>query len=267
MQNFQLFYGFIFGSLVGSFLNVVIWRLPREEKISGRSKCVHCGHKLAAWELIPILSFAALRGRCRRCKKKISWRYPVIEIVSGLLAMYAVYYQQAHDLGAYLVLARRLLIAYTLLVVLVVDLEHFLILDKVIFPSLLALIAINLVLDIRLDRDFLHLYSRFLPGIVVGLLSALPFFLLWFFSKGKWMGFGDIKLMLFLGNAFAWPLIAVNVLLGVFAGGLAAIFLLLFKKKHLGDKIALGAFLSASGIVTIFFGPTLWFMYLSLLGV
>lgn len=266
-SNLIYFLVFFGGTLIGSFLNVIIWRLPREEKITGRSHCVHCGHKLSAWELIPILSFIFLLGRCRDCRKKISWRYPLIELIAGFLTLYAFWHQQAYDFSSYLILLRRLLIIYTLLAVFVVDLEHFLILDKIIFPPIFALLAVNLFLDIHSLRPFLSPYNRFLPGLWSAGLAALPFFLLWRFSKGRWMGFGDVKLALFLGVAFGWPLIVVNLLLGIFAGGLVAIILLLFGKKTFGDKVALGTFLSLAGIVTVFYGNFLWFWYLSLIRV
>ena len=138
---------FVCGSVVGSFLNVVVWRLPRGEALSGRSHCAHCRHKLAVADPVPLLSYLAIRRRCRYCGQPISFRYFIIEFVTAILFVFA-WLQIIPVAGFdYLVLARILFVISVLIAVFVIDYEHYLILDKIIWPAIGVALIFNFALD------------------------------------------------------------------------------------------------------------------------
>ncbi len=265
MEQLFLFLSFVFGTIIGSFLNVVILRLPQEESLLGRSHCTHCGHELGPLDLVPVLSFVLLGGRCRYCKKKFSARYALIEIITGLafLAVTAVLMPQS-ALG-WLELVRALFFVGLLIVVFAIDFEHFLILDTVVVPGLVLLLAINAVLDIGLHQ-FLSLHGYVISGLLGAVAGSLPFYALWLISKGKWMGFGDVKYMLLLGVALGLKMVGVALLVAFFLGALVSIFLLAVKKKHMSSQVPFGTFLSTGAFITLLWGPSLLAWYLSLLG-
>ena len=171
---------FVFGTIIGSFLNVLIWRLPKEERITGRSHCVHCGHLLSQWELVPILSYIFLGGKCRWCRKKISPRYFVIELISGLLFVWAWYFVLPVSTANWTMLARDWFLLSIFLVVFTIDLEHYLILDNIIFPALVVVTILNLALDILSKQQILSIHSLLLSSILGAGVAAAPFFILWF---------------------------------------------------------------------------------------
>lgn len=266
METLSLILIFVFGLCIGSFLNVVIWRLPRGEKLTGRSMCAFCGHMLSYKDLFPLVSMLSLFGKCRYCKKRISLRYPIIELLVGLLFALAFWHYMAYDFFTWLLLIKTLIVISVLVSVFVIDLEHFLILDSIIFPSGILLFILNIILDILAHKSFFSLKSFFLGGVISAITAALPFFLVWYFSKGKWMGFGDIKLLLFLGLALVWPLVWVGVFLSVMLGGAVSIVLLLSANKTLKSKVPLGTFLALGSVCAIFWGNKLLAWYLAVLG-
>jgi prepilin signal peptidase PulO-like enzyme (type II secretory pathway) len=189
---------FIFGACVGSFLNVVILRLPKGNSLGGRSYCPHCHRTLVASDLFPIVSYILLRGRCRGCKKPISSRYALIEAVTGsLFALgFAVVYPQA--IVDVIELARVWLVLSTLIVVFMIDLEHYLILNKVVIVSTAMLLFITILADIVARYYNPHAPLATVSGVLAAVASAGIFFLIWYFSKGRAMGLGDAKLLVHL---------------------------------------------------------------------
>jgi leader peptidase (prepilin peptidase) / N-methyltransferase len=253
----------VFGLIIGSFLNMVIYRLhTRESMVWTRSHCVHCNHELAASDLIPVLSFLLLRGRCRYCHKPISWQYPVVEILTVVVFVLAGLKFSFVD--APLELAGVLLFSAFFIVVAVFDLKHYLILDKVIFAGAALAFMFNLVSDIVSSAGFFH--GRILSGLL-GALVISGFFLAQFLlSRGRWIGFGDVKFGIFLGLISGWPLCLVLLLLSYVLGAVTGIGLILAGKKQLSSKLPFGVFLGFSAIITMLFGQELWHWYTSLLG-
>lgn len=206
---------FILGLFVGSFLNVVVFRYGSRSFLSGRSQCGSCGKTLCWFEIIPLISFFLQRGRCRGCKSKISWQYPLVEFLTGLVFV-AVFWKYSFDFSFlftnYYLLITDLLIWSLLIVLSVYDINH------KILPNGLIIIFLFLSL-LRFSSCFLssvpcsmfHVSSFW--DFLGGPLLAVPFALLWFFSRGKAMGLGDAKLLL----GFSW-------FVG-FANGLSAIIL------------------------------------------
>ena len=270
---------FIFGAIIGSFLNVLIFRLPQEESIDGRSHCRSCNHKLDIGDLVPVFSFLLLNGRCRYCQERVSWQYVTVEVITGLLfsAAYLMVFEGFVNLPfalgglagigwlTSLVFLRIIFIISVLVVVFTIDLKHFLILDKVVYPATVVLFLINVVVDLLAKTSLLS------STAVLGLLSGLGVFLffgsIYYFSRGRWLGFGDVKFAWFIGLAVPFPLIFVNVFLAFMIGAVVGTFLLIMKARKLSSKIAFGTFLSISCAVTIFFGEQILNWYLHLIGV
>ncbi|MEK7652208.1 MAG: prepilin peptidase [Patescibacteria group bacterium] len=270
---------FIFGTIIGSFLNVLIFRLPQEKSINGRSYCRSCNHKLDIGDLVPVFSFLLLNGRCRYCQERVSWQYVSVEVITGLFfsAAYYMVFKGFVDLPFALgglagigwlqiiIFLRIIFIISVLVVVFTIDLKHFLILDKVVYPATVVLFLINVVVDLLAKTSLLS------STAVLGLLSGLGVFLffgsIYYFSRGRWLGFGDVKFAWFLGLAVPFPLIFVNVFLAFMIGAVVGTFLLIMKARKLTSKIAFGTFLSISCVVTIFFGEQILNWYLHLIGV
>ncbi|MDR3643040.1 MAG: prepilin peptidase [Candidatus Doudnabacteria bacterium] len=257
---------FVFGACVGSFLNVAILRLPLGQKLNGRSHCPSCGRQLFWWELFPLASFVLLGGKCSSCKIKISSRYFIIELVAALLFAGSYLYLSPTGLAGYIMLAKYWFAAAVMIVVFVVDLEHYLILDRVVFPAVTVLALFNLALDFVQHRNLWSLSAGFSGGLVAAVLAALPFFLIWYFSKGKYMGFGDIKMILLMGIMLGWPVVFVSLFVAVILGGVVSVYLLMATSKTMKSQLPFGTFLSLSAVFCLFFGDKLLLWYLSFLG-
>lgn len=256
---------FIFGVIIGSFLNVVILRLPQKHTLGGRSFCPHCKHELNPLDLVPLLSFIMLRGRCRYCGKGISPRYPVIELITGMLfAATLVFFNPIIDSYSLVILLKAFIILAICVVVFVTDLEHFLIFDKVVLVGSVFMVLMNLTLDFLRPAALLNLQST------QGLISAgglfIIFYLIWFISRGKWLGFGDVKYVIFIGLALGVKAGIAAFWLTFLVASLVLIPLLLIGKAGMKTKIPLGCFLSIGTIIALFYGTTLCNWYLNLIG-
>lgn len=266
MHIFILVASLIFGTLIGSFLNVLILRLPNEQSIGGRSHCMKCKTVLRARHLVPIFSYLALRGKCANCGTAISPRYMLIELITGLLFAFIAFSFSLHSILDGVILVRALFIAAVLLVVFVVDLEHYLILDKIVFPSLAVVFIFNIAIDILTHNHPLAFSSFTLGGIVGAIIAGGFFWLVWRLSHGRWMGYGDVKLGLLLGFILGWPVITMGLFLSFLIGTVVAIPLLLLGRKQMGSAVPFGVFLSAASIIALVYGHHLVSWYLGLIG-
>lgn len=193
MDTLSLTLSFVFGAIIGSFLNVVSLRFNTGMTLGGRSKCLSCGTTLTWKELVPIASFMAQKGSCKKCKSKISWQYPLVEFVAGLLfVLVLVTYPPTSALAA-VSTAVYLITACLLLVITAYDIKHKIIPDRFVY----AFAAIALLGLFVGGSSWLHMPSW--SALVAGPLLALPFALLWLVSRGTWMGLGDAKLTLGIG--------------------------------------------------------------------
>lgn len=245
---------------------MVILRLPREEGLNGRSHCSNCRHLLSWRDLFPIFSYVFLAGKCRYCKQRFSIRYLILEIITGVLFAAAFWLINPAGLIGYLLLVKAWVFLSAVLVVFMVDLEHFLIFDSVLLSAGLPILAINILLDVLNNIFFRSIYSLTAGGLFAGGLFAGVFYLLWLFSKGRWIGFGDVKLMLFLGLVLGWPNTAAAWLLSYFTGTAFALPLLVSGRKQLSSRLPFGCFLSLSAVIVLFYGKTLVEWYLGLVG-
>ena len=250
---------FIFGIVIGSFLNVLIWRLPREESPNGRSHCPHCLHELVWYDLIPVFSFAVQRGRCRYCKQSISFRYPLIEIVTGVLFVLAFLAHPFTDTETLLRFFMAIIVMTICVVVFVIDLEHYLILDKVVFPGIATMLALLMLISIVTGDS-----SKALYAVVAAIIVFIPFWALWFFSKGKWMGFGDVKFMALMALALGVPGIIIALFSSFMLGALVGVGLIIIGKKHMSSKLPFGTFLTVATVIALLYGQQLWTAYINL---
>ena len=244
---------FAIGASVGSFLNVVADRMPAGESlVRPRSSCASCKRSLSNIELVPVLSYLWLRGRCRYCGVRIPPRVIVVEVITGLLFT-AVYLRFGYNLQ-FVVLAS----AVSLLIVLaIIDLEHGLILNRLVFPSFVVLLILApFWSDLDLTRSFLG-SSGMLASLANSVVAGLGGFLLFLivalvYPEG--MGGGDVKLAGLVGLLVGFPGVLVALWGAVIAGGLVATALLALRKKGRKDTMPFGPFLSLGGIVVLLAG-------------
>src|SRR5919199_4699395 len=240
----------LFGLVVGSFLNVLIHRVPRRESLVWpASHCPHCGEPIRPRDNVPLLSYLLLRGRCRNCKGPISARYPAVEAATGLLFGAAAY-----EFGASVALLHALVLISALISLAAIDLEHRLLPNVIVGPAALA----GLILSILADPAGWWTYplsALAVAGALLVLALAVP----------GGMGMGDVKMGGMLG-AFLGPYAALAVFLGALIGAVSGG--LLIASGRIGRRHALpfGVFMALGGIVVLFVGPQLWGLYLSLVG-
>lgn len=242
---------FLFGAIIGSFLNVVIYRYNSSiSPFRGRSHCFSCGKTLTSRELIPIFSFLIAKGRCSKCGVKISWQYLTVEVLSGILFV-AVFLLGKSTIETVLLLA----IFSTLLVIAVYDLRH-----QIIPDGLAALFAILGLMRFFSEVGFFaSFHFPFAWTLIAGPMLFFPFWALWFVSGGRWLGLGDGKLALGIGWFLGASLGATAVILAFWIGaGLALIMIGLQKimqNTGMGRKFLYGKKLSLQSAIP--FGPLL----------
>ena len=193
MDLFSSIVAFLFGAIVGSFLNVVSLRFNTGIGIGGRSKCMSCGKTISWLDLFPILSFLALRGKCRNCKSKISWQYPLVEFIAGGIFVLIFFVFPPVSYVASLATIMQMIIGCLLLVITIYDIKHKIIPDQFVYTFCFFALA-SLFLG---GSSWWHIPT--VSQLVAGPIVALPFVLLWLVSKGTWMGLGDGKLALGIG--------------------------------------------------------------------
>jgi leader peptidase (prepilin peptidase) / N-methyltransferase len=237
----------LFGLVIGSFLNVVIARLPEGQSVwRPRSACPGCGTRISWHDNIPVLSFLALRGRCRECDMAIPWRYPIVEVATGAaFTLVYVHFGPTLDFAV----AAALLAA--LIAITAIDLRHQIIPDVITLPG----IAAGVVATSATGRIT---WLESLLGIAVG---GGIFFIIIVVSRGG-MGGGDMKLGAMLGAFLGWKLGLLAILLGVLAGGGVAVCLLVLGRKGRKEAIPFGPFLALGGAITFLWGDQLLAWYL-----
>lgn len=268
-----LFFIFVFisGLLVGSFLNVVILRLRKKESfIVGRSYCPKCKKELNWYELIPVLSFLLLRGRCSKCRKKISWQYPIVEFAAGLIFLASFFYLFSKiGLGAENIklfifnLLFLFFIASILLVIFIYDLKYYIILNKIIYPSVAFVLLANLFNGYYFQNNFL--FPSIESSLIGTVAGAAFFFFFVFISKGAWMGMGDVKLAALMGVLLGWEKLICALFLAFISGGIIGLVLVCLKKKKMKSEMPFGTFLAAAAFICLLYGDKIISWYLKYL--
>ncbi len=236
---------FIFGLIIGSFLNVLIDRLPLEETIKGRSHCDYCRHQLSALDLVPVLSFFYLKGSCRYCRQKISWFYPLVELTTAILFVLSWAYFPFHTFA---IKVAYLGIVSCLIVVFFSDLKYQMIPDSI----QIAFFVFSLF---ALGENIAPLPFMRHAAASVGVMG--PILLIYLFTRGVGMGFGDVKFTLTLGFLLGLEKGFIGLYLAFIIGAAFSIVLILLGKKRLKSKIAFGPFLVTGAFIVLFWGDQL----------
>jgi leader peptidase (prepilin peptidase)/N-methyltransferase len=256
----------LLGLLVGSFLNVVIYRIPkmmqresdnyvaqesgkelphtdRFNLMVPRSRCPHCGHQITPLENIPVISWLMLRGKCSACKAPISARYPALELVTGLLSAALVWHFGSGWTGLATLVFGWFLVAMTM-----IDYDTQLLPDDLTYPLLWLGLLVNL------NGMFVPLHEAVI-GAAAGYLALWSVYWLFKLATGKeGMGYGDFKLLAALGAWLGWTMLPTIILLSAIVGALVGISLIVFAKRGRDKPIPFGPYLAAAGLVALFYG-------------
>jgi leader peptidase (prepilin peptidase) / N-methyltransferase len=275
-----LLYGtlFVFGSLIGSFLNVVIYRLPvmmqrewrkdcleflekppdaEQERFNlsvPRSRCGNCGHQITALENIPMISYLLLGGKCRGCNTRISLQYPLVELFTAIISVVVGWH-----FGVSLQTLAALLLSWCLIAASGIDIGHKLLPDNITLPLLWLGILLALF-DV-----FVSLEDSVL-GAMIGYLSLWSVYMLFKLFTGKeGMGYGDFKLLAMLGAWLGWKPLLVVILTSSLVGAIVGISMIVLKKTERSTQIPFGPYLAAAGWMTLLWGDQLMRLYTNLL--
>lgn len=255
MGAFFIFVFALLGLAVGSFLNVCIDRLPRGESIlNPPSHCQACQHHLAAKDLIPLFSYLWLRGRCRYCQASIPKRLLWVELATG--AMFAFLYRRcglAPELGV------MVFYACIFIIIFVVDLEHGLILNSVVYSGMVVALLFALFMPQPWAAQLK--FSGIANFAIGGSIGFVMFLLVALISRGG-MGWGDVKLAALIGLATGFPLVFMALIMGAIIGSVVAVAFLIAKKKGRKETIPFGPFLSLSTLITLLWGSRILEWYL-----
>ena len=238
---------FLYGIVIGSFLNVCIYRIPGKENIASRSHCMSCGRKLHWYDMVPIFSYVCLRGRCRQCGAKISIQYPLIEALNGVLYV-IVFMANGFTFSSVL----YCLMTSALIVITVIDERTYTI--PVTFTLFLGLIGIVMTV-----YDWRHMISHIVGALVVSLFL----YALYYFSSGQAIGGGDIKLMASAGLILGWKNIILAFLLACILGSVIHLIRMKVSKKN--NLLAMGPYLSLGIFIAALWGNHFWNWYMSLM--
>ena len=298
-----LAYIFIFGLglCIGSFLNCVIYRLPDEspanaghsdgpvkmreallsgrqsliKKLRGRSFCPNCKHTLSWTDLVPVFSFMFFKAKCRYCRKKISWQYPAVELATGAIFLLILNFKfqilNEIQILNFINLAFWFYVASSLIIIFVYDLKHYIIPDKVLFPAI-GITAVYRIFEFGiLDFENLNLFRisdfgfRIFGGYLLAAIIASGFFLVIFLiSKGRWMGFGDVKLVVLMGLLLGVNNVLAALFLAFFFGAIISIILIVLREKKLKSEIPFGPFLIIGTFMAMFWGQQIISWYFNM---
>lgn len=246
---------FLFGISIGSFLNCLIYRLEKEKTVKGRSYCPKCGHNLSFFDLFPVISFIFLKGKCRYCKKKISFQYPLVEIFTGLFFLFVFNYLflTSENFGSFQFIFEFLILIAIfsfLILIFVYDLKHYLIPDFAVYSIIIIAFIYN------------FLKENFINGLFSAIICFLFFLFIFLITKGKGMGFGDVKLSFFLGLFLGYPNFLTALFASFLIGAIIGLVLVFLKKKDIKSEIPFGPFLITGIIISFFWGDKIIYYYL-----
>ena len=243
----------LFGAMVGSFLNVCIYRLPKEESIVWpRSHCPACKKMIRFYDNIPLISYLLLRGKCRHCEESISLQYPLVEGITALSSLFLIM-----KFGPSLSYLFYFALVAALIVITVIDLYHQIIPDVISLPG----IGVGLLTSLVIPQ------VTFFNSLVGILLGGGSLFLVatlyeWIFKR-EGMGGGDVKLLAMIGAFLGWKAVILTILLSSLIGSITGILIMILKGKDFKYAIPFGPFLSLGAVIALFYGENLirWYLY------
>lgn len=248
---FMLAVIFVFGLVVGSFLNSLIWRLETQQDfLFSRSVCPHCRQRLAWTDLVPLLSFIFLGRRCRYCRKPISWQYPLVELATAA-SFVAVWLflgmpTESISLFGFWTLFYSFLMAVFLIFIFVYDLKHYIIPDEILYSAVFFTLIYRLS-DFSGSPAFANFFFS-------GLAAGLAFWAIHLATRGRGLGFGDVKLAFLMGFFLGFPKILAALAFAFFSGAIFGGLLILLKKKNMKSELPFGPFLVSGTFFAWFFG-------------
>ncbi len=236
----------ILGLCIGSFINALVWRIAHGKTLGGRSLCVHCKKQLRNIDLIPVVSFFILKGKCRFCEKKISWQYPIVEIVTAIAFVLVA----TQGIAPAMMFFQWIIVALVI-TLFVIDFQYQVLPDVLTIPTIVFVVMFRLVME----------PLRWVVGVdmVLGGLIGLSFFgLQWIVSRGKWIGDGDVRLGVLMGVLLGFPGVLLALVISYSIGALIAAGLLMTRERGWGSRIALGPFLVIGTIITYYGGERIF---------
>jgi prepilin signal peptidase PulO-like enzyme (type II secretory pathway) len=243
----------IFGLIIGSFLNCLIWRLFKDESLWGRSYCPKCREKIAWYDNVPLLSYLLLKGKCRKCKNKISWQYPAVEFFTALL-FFLSYHLMPETKDFFLLLFRNWYIISIAIIIFVFDIRWQLVSLTAVIPSIFVIFILNIFLGFSWWKMILSVAGVFLFFLAQYLIT-----------KKKGIGEGDIYLGILIGVIFSnFNDIFMAIFLTYFIGAIVGLFLMAIKRKKMYSKLPLGVFISIAILLVLFWSDFLNNWYFSL---
>ena len=252
---FWIFVLFILGSAVGSFLNVVVDRTTQGQSILGRSYCDYCRATLGVVDLIPILSFTALSGRCRHCRKKLSWQYPIVEGLSAFLFVLAFWVLFLAGQLSIITLLYYFFLISILIVVAVVDFKYSLVPTTLVFLASLVSLFYNY---------FFLTSGQFVQSVLAAFGAAIFFLVIVLLTRGRGMGEGDVVLGFLIGMVFGLKESVLAIFLAFLIGAVISLFLITLGKKHFGQTIPFAPFLVTGLLISLFWSKEIINWYLML---
>lgn len=243
----------ILGAIVGSFLNVCIYRLPKEESIIWPgSHCPQCKKPIKVYDNIPLISYLLLKGRCRYCRKSISYQYPLVEGITALSSLFLLM-----RFGPSLSYLIYFIFVASLMVITVIDLQHQIIPDVISLPG----IGIGLLASLVIPQIT---FFDSLKGVLLGggSLFIVGTLYQWLFKR-EGMGGGDVKLLAMIGAFLGWKAVILTILLSSLVGSISGIMIMILKGKDFKYAIPFGPFLSLGAVIALFYGESLikWYLY------
>lgn len=249
-------YAALVGLVTGSYLNVVIHRLPRgESTVLPRSRCPACGGAIRPLDNVPLVSWLALGGRCRRCRARISPRYPAIEALTAVLFVLCMERFGPSPAAAAAALFCALMIALA-----GIDIEHFLLPDRITLPGIVAGIALQPLVGWTGSGWSGVAWAAFGAAAGGGMLLA-AYGLWWLVRREEGLGLGDVKMLAMIGAFLGWRGVLVSVLIGAGTGAVFGLGLIALGRGGMRSKLPFGAFLALGGLVALFFGRALVRLY------
>lgn len=258
----MIFLFFILGASIGSFLNVLIDRLPKNQSILGRSRCDFCKKKIVWYDLIPVLSYFILKGRSRCCHKKLSFQYPLVETITGL--MFVFLFKDSPLLKTVFIGG----IISTLIVIFFSDFKYHLISDYILWAFFIFSLLFKIwTPDFFGPTSSIHLVKEGIQSIISGIFVALPIFFIYYISHERAMGLGDVYLSAIIGFLLGWKQGFIALYTAFITGGIYGLILIITRKKKLRSKIAFGPFLVIGTLIMLFYGDKIMKIVREVLGI
>jgi leader peptidase (prepilin peptidase)/N-methyltransferase len=247
---------FISGTIIGSFLNVCIYRIPEGESvIYPYSHCPECGERIKWYDNIPVISYLILRGKCRNCGKKISVQYPLVELLTGILTTGVVYRYGLSFVSFYF-----LILIYVLIVVSMIDLKTMFVPIKLCYFAMVTGILLSLFVPVISFKDSI-LGASFGAGIILFIIETY-----YIFTGKEGMGYGDASIMAIIGAFLGWEKVLLTIFFASLIGSVAGIIIMVVKGKNTKFALPFGPFLSAGAYITMMSGSEIIKWYLEKLG-